>query len=130
MTYSKIHQTFSNYLKQPDALKNPGKYLGFNYQDVLNFWIYLDTLSYEDKEKMNDRYRALDEEVRDSAVDAAIDAAKEVVGWKFRYAAWNAAVVVTGWRVVFGNATAELIAHHKLLEQGKTPLALQYCTKS
>jgi hypothetical protein len=128
MTYSKIHQAFSNYLEQPDALKNPEKYLGLNYQDVLNFWIYLDTLSYEDKEKMNDRYRALDFKVRESARDAARDAATEVVGEKFRCEAWCAADVVTGWWV-FGDATWELIGHHKLLEPGKTPLALQYCTK-
>jgi hypothetical protein len=48
-----------------------------------------------------------------------MDAAEEVVGWKFRYEAWVAAWDVTG-ESVFGWATLELIAHHKLLEQNKT----------
>jgi hypothetical protein len=128
MTYSKIHQAFSECLEQPDALKNPEKYLGLNYQDVLNFWIYLDTLSDKEKEEMRQCYLALDENMRDSAWIAARDAAEEVVGWGFRIAAWNAACVVTGWWV-FGEATLELIGHHKLIEQNQTPLALQYCIK-
>jgi hypothetical protein len=55
---------------------------------------------------------------------AACDAARGVVGENFRNAAWCAADVVTGWWV-FGYATWELISHHKLLEQYKTPLAIQ-----
>jgi hypothetical protein len=129
MTYSKIHQKFSNYLKQPDVRTNPEKYLGPNWEDVLNFWIYVDTLSVEEMEEIGQRYRALDEEVRISAIIAACDAAEEVVGLDFRYDAWFAAYDVTGSRVVFSWATYELIGHHKLLEQNKTPLALQYCIK-
>jgi hypothetical protein len=128
MTYSKTHQKFSERLNQPDVLTNPGKYLGPNWEDVLNFWIYVDGLSDKEKEAIADRYYALDDDVRESARDAARDAATEVVGEKFRNAAWDAADVVTGWWV-FGYATWELIAHHKLLEQNKTPLALQYCIK-
>jgi hypothetical protein len=67
MTYSKIHQRFSERLKNPDVLTNPGKYLGPNYQDVLNFWFYVDTLSDEEKKKMGQRYFALDDDVRDCA---------------------------------------------------------------
>jgi hypothetical protein len=87
-----------------DVLSNPAKYLGPNFEQVLELWIYLDTLSYEDKEKMNDRYRALDFNLRVSAWNAARDAADEVVGEEFRNAAWDAADVVTG-RWVFGYAT-------------------------
>jgi hypothetical protein len=129
MTYSKIHKLFSNYLEQPDALTNPEKYLGPNWQDVLNFWIYLDSLSDQEKEELWQRfYWALDEEVRNSAFDVAMDAAEEVVGREFRDEAWDAADVVTGWWV-FGDATLELIAHHKLLEQDKTPTSLPLCVK-
>jgi hypothetical protein len=129
MTYSKIHQAFSERLNQPDVLTDPGKYLGPNWKDVLNFWIYLDTLSVEEKNEISVRYWALGSKVRNSAWIASRNVAIEVVGWEFRIVAWDAALNVTG-RVVFGEATEELIAHHKLLEQGKTPLALQYCTKS
>jgi hypothetical protein len=129
MTYSKTHKRFSELLNQPDALTNPEKYLGPNYQDVLNFWIYVDTLSDEEKNEMWRLYWSLNCDVRNSAFVAAMDAAAEVVGEKFRNAAWDAAVDVTGW-FIFGDATCELIVHHKLIEQNKTPLALQYCTKS
>jgi hypothetical protein len=124
MTYSKIHKRFSERLNQPDALTHPAKYLGPNWEDVLNFWIYVDTLSDEERKEMSDRYWALDDDVRDCAFFAARDAAREVVGENFRNAAWDAARGVTGW-CIFSCATYELIAHHKLLEQYKTPLAIQ-----
>jgi bifunctional NMN adenylyltransferase/nudix hydrolase len=128
MTYSKIHQAFSEHLKTPDVLKNPEKYLGPNFEKVLDFWIYLDTLSNKEKKEMAQSYWALDEEVRNSAFVAAWDAAAEVIGVGFREAAWWAADVVTG-KGVFGVATVELIAHHKLLEQNKTPTILPLCVK-
>jgi hypothetical protein len=129
MTYSKTHQNFSQRLNQSDALTDPEKYLGPNWEDVLNFWIYLDTLSNKEKKEMAQSYWALDEEVRNSAWNAARAAAEEVVCREFILEAWRAAYDVTGWRA-FGYATCELIVHHKLIEQYKTPLALQYCTKS
>ena len=133
MTYSKIHQSFSERLEQPEALTNPEKYLGPNYQDVLNFWIYLDTLSNEEKGEMNDLYWDLadwdlDDNVQWSAWYAARDAADEVVGWEFRSAAWNAECTCTGWRV-FGYATVELIGHHKILEQNKSLTFLPFCIR-
>jgi hypothetical protein len=129
MTYSKIHQKFSKILKNPAALINPEKYLGPNWEDVLNFWIYIETLSDKEKEEMRQRYWTLDEEVRISAIIAACDAAEEVVGEDFRYAALCIAYDVTG-KGVFGFATYELIAHHKLIEQYKTPTFLPLCVKS
>jgi hypothetical protein len=129
MTYSKIHQKFSKILKNPAALTNPEKYLGPNWEDVLNFWIYLDTLSDEEKNEMRQRCWDLDGDVRISANVVASDSADEVVGWGFREAAYWAACDVTG-RVVFGDATYELIAHHKLLEQNKTLTILPLCVKN
>jgi hypothetical protein len=131
MTYSKIHQKFSKYLKQPDALTNPEKYLGPNYQDVLNFWIYLEGLSKHEREEIAERYYALDDNVRNSTIFAACDAAEEVVCLEFRHIAWWAAYAVTG-RCVFGNATLELIGSHKLLEKNKNltflPLTIKKTT--
>jgi hypothetical protein len=99
-----------------DVLSNPAKYLGPNWENVLNFWIYLDTLSIEERGEMNERYRALDLKVRNSAIFAASVAAGEVVGENFRNAACSAAWDITGW-CIFSCATYELIAHHNL----KTP---------
>jgi hypothetical protein len=128
MTYSKTHERFSERLKQPDVLTNPEKYLGPNWEDVLNFWIYVDTLSKQEREELGQRYWDLNYNVRLSARIAARDAAEEVVGEDFRIDACLATVHVTGWWV-FGCATWELIGHHKLLEQYKTPLALPLCVK-
>jgi hypothetical protein len=108
ISYSKIHQRFSERLKQPDALTNPEKYLGPNYKDVLNFWIYVDGLSDQDKKEMWQLCFALDYTVQESALIAAMDAADEVVGKDFRIAALESAKNVTGWRC-FGVATLELI---------------------
>jgi hypothetical protein len=133
MTYSKIHQSFSERLEQPEALTNPEKYLGPNYQDVLNFWIYLDTLSNEEKGEMNDLYWDLadwdlDDNVHYFAWVAAMDAAAEVIGVEFSDAACLAAWDITGWGV-FGWATWELIGHHKLLEQNKILTSLPLTIK-
>jgi hypothetical protein len=120
---SKAHQKFSELLNKPKALTNLAKYLGPNWEDVLNFWIYVEGLSEQEKEEMRQRYRALDGNVRISAYFAVSVAAKEVVGWEFRdaafYAAYDTAYDVAEWGVG-GRATLELIAHHKLLEQNKT----------
>ncbi len=113
MTYSKIHKRFSKRLNKPEALTNPEKYLGPNYQDVLNFWIYLDTLSKQEREEMNDCYLALDNIVRNSAFVVARYAAKEVVGEEFNFEAWRSAYDVTGKWTVFGDATLELIGDLK-----------------
>jgi hypothetical protein len=94
----------------PEVLTNPESILGPNHPKVLEFWIYIEGLSGEGKEEMRQRYRALDFNVRVSAFDTARNAADEVVGWKFRDAAWWEAYVVTGlW--IFGDATMELIGN-------------------
>ncbi len=128
MTYSKTLQKFLIELNKPEALTNLAKYLGPNWEDVLNFWIYLDTLSNKEKKEMAQSYRDLDNDVRDVAWNAATDAAEEVVCWEFRTEALYAAQYVTGSEV-FGFATYELIAHHKILEQNKTPIFLPLCVK-
>jgi hypothetical protein len=91
-----------------EVLSNPAKYLGPNLEQVLELWKYIDTLSEQEREELNDCYLALDNIVRVSAIIAAIDAADEVVGEDFRYAARRSAYDVTG-KVVFGVATVELI---------------------
>jgi selenophosphate synthase len=128
MTYSKTHKRFSERLNNLDVLTNPEKYLGPNWKDVLNFWIYVETLSDEEKNEMWQRYWDLNYNVRESARIASRDAPDGVVGREFINAAWEAAYDVTG-KGVFGVATEELIAHHKLLEQNKTPTFLPLCVK-
>jgi hypothetical protein len=94
----------------PEVLTEPQKILGPNAPKVLEFWRHIDGLSAD--EKMNDRYRALNCNVRVSAKIAAMDAARDVVGEEFRCGAFDAAYDVTG-RWVFGYATCELIGDVK-----------------
>jgi hypothetical protein len=138
MKISKTHQKFSDYLEEPKALTNPEDFLGPNWEDVLNFWLYVDTLTDDEKKAMINCYWALDQAGRMSAWDASRVAANEVVGKvvglevsraalnasfkEVSRATLNASFDVT--RLIFGHATNELISHHKLLEQGKTLLAL------
>jgi hypothetical protein len=124
MKISKTHQRFSDNLNEPRALTNPEDYLGPNWRDVINFWFYIDTISEVEELKMNFSYFDLDFLVRADIFGAARDAAKEVVGWKVATASWFASS-----RAIFGDATRELIAHHKLLEQDKTLVALPLCLK-
>jgi hypothetical protein len=124
MKISKSHQKFSDLLKEPRALTNPEDFLGPNWEDVINFWLYVDSLSESEISKIGDRYLALDYHVRDAVMLAARVSAEEVVGWKVRSAAWFAA-----WGV-FGYVTYELIASHKLLEQGNSPTFLPLCLPS
>ncbi len=123
MKISKIHQRFSDYLEEPKALTNPEDYLGPNWKDVINFWFYIDTLNGDEKQKMDDRYWSINNVGLHPAMDAAYYAAQEVVGSVVGNMAWRAVYFKTNWGV-FVDATRELIASHKLLEQGKTLLSL------
>jgi hypothetical protein len=127
MKISKTHQMFSEDLKDPRALTNPEDYLGPNWRDVINFWLYIDGLTEEEMDKMNNRYCSLSEDVLDSAHLSAQSSAEEVVGQHVEDVAWSAAWDVTDWGSVFAYATEELLAHHKLLEQDKTLVALPLC---
>jgi hypothetical protein len=120
MKISKTHQRLSDCLEDPRALTNPEDYLGPNWQDVINFWLYLDTLSEIEKIWISDRYCFSCEAYTFSRV--ATFAASEVVEWEVRDAACD---VTDCW--VFDVATLELISHHKLLEQNKILGALPLC---
>jgi hypothetical protein len=124
MKISKTHQALANNLKNPKVLTNPEDFLGPNWEDVINFWFYVDTLSESEISKIGDRYLALDYHVRDAARLAARVSAEEVVGWKVRSAAWCA---TRG--VVVASATIELLGHQRLLEQGKPLTFLPLCIK-
>ena len=121
MTYSKTHQRFSNNLNKPEALTNPENFLGPNYETVLNFWRWIDSLSVEQWKVVDDHYRNLDPATRDAAWDAARAAARD--------AAWDAARAAAGYAAGYAagaaawdaarNDTYDLIGMHLLLEQGK-----------
>jgi hypothetical protein len=124
MKISKIHQRFSDLLKEPRALTNPEDFLGPNWEDVINFWLYVDGLSYAEKQKMGERFWALDGDVITAATASAVGAAEEVVDYGVSGATWDAP------GSVFAYATYELIGYHKIIEQGKSPTFLPLCVNS
>jgi hypothetical protein len=123
MKISKTHKTLSEILNAHKVLKKPGHFLGSNWKAILNFWLYIDTLSEEQKRNMNDRYLALGDHYK----HATSPIARQDVSFKVEYAALNAAFYATNRRWVFSCATHELIAHHKHLERNISLVALPIC---
>jgi hypothetical protein len=114
MKISKTHQRFANRIGNQRALQNPEEFLGPNWKDVLNFWLYFDTLSIEQLIMASDLYWALARVDRNYARNLALDAACEVTNYDISHHAYMSA---PGW--AGGNATRELIGAHKILGQGK-----------
>jgi hypothetical protein len=54
MKISTTHQRFVDLLNDQTALEYPERFLGPNWKDVLNFWIYLDTLSIKRLKSINE----------------------------------------------------------------------------
>jgi hypothetical protein len=114
MKISKSHQVFVIRLRNQRALSHPEEFLGPNWKEVLNFWLYIDTLSDEQLNMARVLYCNLD--VADRVY------AENLI--------WNAACIVTSKQIsnwaymstpglVPGVATRELIGANKILEQGK-----------
>jgi len=95
MNYSKTHQNFSNYF-HPEALTAPENFLGPNYETVINFWTFMDSLTEDNWKEVASRYLALDY--------ATVNAARD--------AAWYAAGVAAG---DVAGATAEVAPPHRHL---------------
>ena len=120
---SKIHQLFSEYLKNSRVLENPEEFLGENYEAVLNFWLILDDLSREQLKKVEKLYFAFFNENRSEwtkARDLDCNASAEVVDVKYSDKASWAACDDTNYAASL--ATREPIAMHKILEDHQQPL--------
>jgi hypothetical protein len=125
MKISTTHQRFANILNNQRALSHPYEFLGPNWKDVLNIWIYLGGLSTEQLEIAEDRY----EEVPLDGVDIVENAAWETLnacsaGVTSRqkdtriFRIFNAINAINS--CVASIATMELVGVHKILEQGKS----------
>ena len=120
MKISNSHQKFADQLKDQTALESPGEFLGPNWKDVLNFWLYLDTLSYEEFVLIGERYYALDEDSRTSAKTSALVSAKDTIGNEYTREAWWASFNLdpATWTI------CELIGSHNLESLKIFPLFL------
>jgi hypothetical protein len=122
MKISKIHQDFAINLRvflsvsKQDVLDHPENFLGPNWEAVINFWLYLDTLNKKQLKVVKERY--LDLSYRESLIDAANTTthASYYAGDSAYYSVFPNAVVHAKY------ATLELIGLEKLLVQGHQPL--------
>ena len=107
MKISTTHQKFADQLDDQTALEYPERFLGPNWADVLNFWLYLDTLSDEDLEIVFNRYLALG--CVDPLKDLTRNAAKVTIGDEYEYAAFRLTPTYES-----AYTTSELIGSHNL----------------
>jgi hypothetical protein len=124
---SKAHKEFAGILHhvydipKQDVLTHPEKYHGPNWENVINFWLYLDTLSEDQLNVVEERYSALSCTEQFIARDKALVAAGATA--KYIYSAGSSAYCsVSRAKYAAANATLELIGLDKLLEQGHQPL--------
>ncbi len=110
MKISKTHQSLSNRLKNPEVLTNPEPFLGPNWETVLRFWLYYESLTDEQKRELWRRHLVINDDVWRSVWTLAEDAATEVTGEDNRRLIYN--------YTEYPTITYELIAMHLLLERG------------
>jgi hypothetical protein len=89
MTYSKIHQAVSKKLNTPEVLIDPEKFLGENFQIVLEFWKFIDTLLPKDFERISSRYNELHE--REGDLARKLDFCLEGINTPVRIACFDSA---------------------------------------
>ena len=123
MKISSSHQKFADRLNNQTALEYPERFLGPNWKDVLNFWIYLDTLSREELDKVYEHHRGL----KDIHISRRLAwcAAKDTIGYDYTNAA-AFAYYVNCYNAAGCHATSELIGSHKLETLTFFPLFINF----
>jgi hypothetical protein len=117
MKISKAHQNFADHLDDQTALEYPEYFLGPNWKDVLNFWIYLDTLSVEECKTIFMSYHA------------SHDGSQKALSWKaardtISHLYVDKSVTAT-CTFAEAYATFDLIGSHKLETLNFLPLFLK-----
>jgi hypothetical protein len=111
MKISKTHQLLSNRLKNPEVLTNPEPFLGPNWETVLRWWLYEESLTDEQRNELYRRYWTIDSDTYNRARGLAINTAIEVIGEDNK----RAVFLVSPYPEPL---TMELIAMHLLFERG------------
>jgi hypothetical protein len=132
MNYSKSHHNFNHHFGgNYDVLNQPEIFLGPNYEAVLNFWWYIDTLTDQQMDKLGGCYYSCDEYVRQNAWNISREFATTTVGRSNRVSTFVSTEITpparrylykdnhNGARVCVKIAAYELISMHILLEQGR-----------
>ena len=115
MKISRAHRRFALSLEDQTALEYPERFLGPNWKNVLNFWIYLDDLSVDKLSIIYAHYHDLRDvhTLRSLAVKAAVD----TIGGEYKTAAWCATTNSIGVLAIY-----ELIGSHNLETLAFLPL--------
>jgi len=111
MKISKAHQRLSNRLNNPEVLTNPEPFLGPNWETVLRWWLYYESLTEEQRDELDRRWDAIDCDTDKRAWYLSRSAADEVIGGKVTDNVDYVAPIPEA-------ITYELIAMHLLLERG------------
>jgi hypothetical protein len=133
MKISKSHQNFVYTLQglhvipKQDVLDHTEKYLGPNWEAVINFWLYFDTLTEEQLEVVIERYYMLNvEELRiiENKVWSVLNAARDTTKHAYEAIGFALHSVSSFYcaKVAVAYATLELIGLEKLLDQGYQPV--------
>lgn len=112
MSISQAHHRFVELLKFNEALNNPQDFLGPNTDQLLDFWLRLDGLSFNQWETISRRYSVLYLKQHSEwkrAVNEALDASKESIGEKFTGSAAGAVWVFYNWAATY--STLEIIGN-------------------
>jgi hypothetical protein len=127
MKISKTHKDFAYRVQKlsgrssQDVLKHPENYLGPNWGEVINFWLYLDTLSENQLLVVEERYSALICTEWCIARGRSWNAAKATIRYAYD-ASYSAYDSVSYANCAAEYATDELLGLDKLLEQGYQPV--------
>jgi hypothetical protein len=111
MKISNTHRRLSVGFKNQYILTNPEPFLGPNWETVLRWWLYYESLTDEQKDELVRRHCAIDNDTCIRAWGLARNAADEVIGEYFRDKIKNISPYPS-------TLTHELIAMHLLLERG------------
>jgi hypothetical protein len=112
MKISNTLQALSNRLNNPEVLTYPEPFLGPNWETVLRFWLYWESLTREQKYEFFRRHVDIDDATNKHAYDLARNAATEVIGMDNVRAVWDL--------TPYPSITYELIAMHLLIERGQS----------
>ena len=119
LMYSTTHQKYAEIMSNENILSRPEDFLGPNYQTVLNFWTFLDSLSEEQRKEVRKRDRDLARDVCYSACEAANNSARKMLPYFFTrngsIFGGQSVALSTAW-----DATCELIGMNTLLYEGKS----------
>lgn len=114
MKISTAHQHFIC-ATNTDAETNPEKYLGPNYQAILNFWLFLDNYSSQD---IRERVAGDSDIPFATSYIQLIKQKAEIITNNHRYRVYQASHETHGDLRIVGLATWELVSMHELLQEG------------